>query len=69
MASINYEKEWVRIATRLEWTLARLQRQLARAQLDDERAPILAKMGSVQIQIDHARDVAGTYAAKRQKST
>ena len=68
MPAINYEKEWHKIATRLEWNLLRLQSMLARATQEDERAPIMARIASVSAQIEHAHSMANTYAAKRIKS-
>ena len=65
MATINYTKEWLRIANRLEWMMIRMQKQLESAQQDDERAPILAKMATVQVQIDHARAQVSRLTAQR----
>jgi len=69
MASLNYAKEWLRIANRLEWTMIRLQKQLVSAQMDDERAPILAKISTVQVQIDHARTQVNRLSAKPHTSS
>ena len=69
MATINYAKEWARMATRLEWMMIRMQKQLESAQQDDERAPILAKMATVQVQIDHARAQANRFTPERDTST
>lgn len=68
MATINYAKEWTRIANRLESMMIRMQKQLESAQQDDERAPILAKMAKVHVQIEHARAQVSRLTAKRHTS-
>ncbi|HEY3291183.1 MAG TPA: hypothetical protein VGK87_13730 [Anaerolineae bacterium] len=68
MASINYEKEWLRIATRLEWTLAQLTHELEIAQTDDERQSLQASIKSVKDQIDRAQTEADRFTTKRKQS-
>ena len=68
MATINYEKEWTRIATRLEWTLTRIEKMLAEAKFEDERTPLRVQMATVMTQLEHARSVAQDYATKRRNA-
>lgn len=68
MATINYEKEWLRIAQRLDWAVVRLKLQLDAAQSDDERSAIRARLNSVYEQIDRARREADRFTARRVQS-
>lgn len=68
MASINYEKEWMRIVTRLEWTLVQLKRELEVAQTDEERHALQATINSVRDQIDRAQTEADRFTTKRKQS-
>ena len=54
MGTINYAREWQRIATRLEWSVIRLTKQLEAAETDEERAPIIAKLEKIRVQIEQA---------------
>ncbi|MCL4505402.1 MAG: hypothetical protein M1434_12840 [Chloroflexi bacterium] len=68
MATINYEKEWLRIAQRLDWACVRLRLQLDAAQTDDERSALRARLNSVYEQIDRARREADRFSAKRMQT-
>lgn len=68
MGIINYEKEWLRIAQRLEWSVVRLKLQLDAAQTDDERTAIRAKLNAVYEQIDRARREADRFTSRRLKT-
>ena len=54
MATINFIKEWQRIADRLGWTVIKLNQQLAVSESDEERRGINAKLEQVRSQINQA---------------
>ena len=64
MGTINYAKEWQRIALRLEWSVIRLTKQLEAAETDEERAPIIAKLERIRVQIEQARSEAARLTPK-----
>ena len=66
MGTINYAKEWQRIAMRLEWSVIRLTKQLEAAETDEERAPIIAKLERIRVQIEEARAEAARLTPKHE---
>jgi hypothetical protein len=54
MVTINYAKEWQRIANELELLVIKLNRQLAIAETDEERRVAKDKLERVQSQINRA---------------
>jgi hypothetical protein len=65
MPTINYAKEWHRIAVRLEWSAIRLRKQLEAAETEEERAVLTAKLQRVQEQIEQAHTEAARFTVKR----
>jgi hypothetical protein len=66
MASINYGREWQRIAERLQWSVLRLNNQLEAAETDEEREALNTKLELVKTQLTRARSEAQRYALKQQ---
>ena len=65
MATINYARQWQRIASELEKVEIKLKRQLAMAETEEERRTVKTNLEHVQAQIDRALTQAARLDTRR----